>query len=53
MSKTSGWLKLEDQGRDFPFYNVSPVSLTAGQWLLLMLAVAAGLAALSGVALLL
>lgn len=53
MSKTSGWLQLEDQGRDFPFYNASPVDLTAGQWFLLMLAVAAGLAALSGVALLL
>ena len=53
MSKTSGWLGLEDQGRDFPFYNASPVGLTAGQWLVLMCAVAAGLAALSGVALLL
>ncbi len=50
MSKTSGWLQLEDQGRDFPFYNASPVALTAGQWLLLMCAVAVGFAALLGVA---
>lgn len=50
MSKTSGWLGLEDQGRDFPFYKAVPVGLTPGQWGLLMLAVAAGFAALIGVA---
>jgi membrane protease YdiL (CAAX protease family) len=50
MSKTSGWLGLEDPGRDFPFYKAIPVGLTPGQWGLLMLAVAAGFAALIGVA---
>ncbi len=31
MSKTSGWLQLEDKGSDFLFYNGSRVGLTAGQ----------------------
>ncbi|MBU0911401.1 MAG: CPBP family intramembrane metalloprotease [Gammaproteobacteria bacterium] len=48
MTKTSGWLQLEDKGRDFPFYNAIPVGLTPNQWLLLICAVAAGLAALIG-----
>lgn len=50
MSKTSGWLGLEDKGRDFPFYNAIPAGLTPNQWLLLISAVAAGFAALIGVA---
>jgi hypothetical protein len=36
VSKTSGWLQQDDKGRDFPFYNGSPVGLTAGQWLVLI-----------------
>jgi len=34
--------RLEDPGRDFPFYNGMPVSLSARQWLFVMAAVAAG-----------
>lgn len=34
--------RLEDPVGDFPFYNGVPVSLTAGQWLFVMAAVAAG-----------
>jgi membrane protease YdiL (CAAX protease family) len=33
---------LEAPGRDFPFYNGAPISLSAGQWLLVLLAVVAG-----------
>lgn len=38
------WFEYPD--RDFPFYNGSPVNLSGGQWLLIMLAVVAGFAAL-------
>jgi membrane protease YdiL (CAAX protease family) len=38
--------RLEDPGRDFPFYNGAPVGLTGGQWLFVMAAVAAGFAVL-------
>jgi hypothetical protein len=34
--------RLEDPGRDFPFYNGTPVGLSAWQWLFVMAAVAAG-----------
>jgi len=34
--------RLEDPGRDFPFYNGMPVALSARQWLFVMAAVAAG-----------
>jgi membrane protease YdiL (CAAX protease family) len=36
----------EDRGDDLPFYNGQPVRLSAGRWLLVMLAVALGFAAL-------
>jgi len=38
--------RLEDPGRDFPFYNGAPVGLTGGQWLFVMTAVVAGFAVL-------
>ncbi|MCE2917882.1 MAG: CPBP family intramembrane metalloprotease [Rubrivivax sp.] len=38
--------RLEDPGRDFPFYNGAPVGLTGGQWLFVMAAVVAGFAVL-------
>lgn len=38
--------RLEDPGTDFPFYKGEPVPLSGGQWLLLMVAVAAGFAML-------
>jgi hypothetical protein len=38
--------RLEDPGRDFPFYDGVPVPLSAGQWLFVMAAVAAGFAVL-------
>lgn len=34
--------RLEDPGRDFPFYDGTPVPLSAGQWLFVMAAVVAG-----------
>ena len=34
--------RLEDPAGDFPFYNGAPVSLSGGQWLLVMAAVVAG-----------
>ncbi len=38
--------RLEDPAGDFPFYNGAPTSLSAGQWLFVMAAVAAGFAVL-------
>lgn len=38
--------RLEDPDGDFPFYNGVPVALTRGQWLLVMVGVVAGFAAL-------
>ena len=38
--------RLEDAGSDFPFYNGVPVAITGAQWLLVMVAVAAGFAML-------
>lgn len=38
--------RLEDPVGDFPFYNGEPVSLSGGQWLLVMAAVVAGFLAL-------
>jgi membrane protease YdiL (CAAX protease family) len=38
--------RLEDPGRDFPFYNGVPAGLSGGQWLFVMAAVAAGFAVL-------
>lgn len=38
---------LEDPGRDFPYYRGQPVALTAGQWLIVMAAVAVGFAAVA------
>jgi membrane protease YdiL (CAAX protease family) len=39
--------RLEDAGSDFPFYNGVPVSISTGQWLLVMLAVVLGFLALA------
>lgn len=39
--------RLEDAGSDFPFYNGVPVPITGAQWLLVMVAVAAGFAMLT------
>ncbi len=38
--------RLEDQGRDFPYYNGLPVPLSARQWLLVLAGVVAGFVAL-------
>lgn len=38
--------RMEDPGRDFPFYDGVPVSLSGGQWLFVLAAVAAGFALL-------
>jgi len=38
--------RLEDPGRDFPFYNGAPVGLSVWQWLFLLAAVAIGFAVL-------
>lgn len=38
--------RLEDPGRDFPFYDGAPVGLTGGQWLFVMAAVVLGFAVL-------
>jgi len=39
--------RLEDPGSDFPFYNGVPASISAGQWLLVLLAVVVGFLALA------
>lgn len=38
--------RLEDPGRDFPFYNGAPVGLSAWQWVFVLAAVAVGFAVL-------
>jgi membrane protease YdiL (CAAX protease family) len=42
MSDNDRIARLEDQGRDFPYYNGLPVPLSAWQWLLVLTGVAAG-----------
>lgn len=44
--KPERFSRLEDPGTDFPFYKGSPVSITNGQWVFVMAAVAAAFTAL-------